>query len=77
MARPLASLQDEIRALSVPDKEALLRALWEELDGPADQDVDAAWLGEAQRRDQELDDGQVRSVPAKEVFDRLEATLKK
>jgi putative addiction module component (TIGR02574 family) len=77
MARPLASLQDEIRALSTPDKEALLRALWEELDGPADRDVDAVWLAEAQRRDQELDDGQVRSVPAKEVFDRLEATLKK
>jgi hypothetical protein len=77
MARPLASLQDEIRALSTPDKEALLWALWEELDGPADWDVDAAWLAEAQRRDQELDDGQVRSVHAKEVFDRLEATLKK
>jgi putative addiction module component (TIGR02574 family) len=77
MARPVASLQDEIRALSTPDKEALLRVLWEELDGPADLDVDAAWLAEAQRRDQELDDGQVRSVPAKEVFDRLEATLKK
>jgi putative addiction module component (TIGR02574 family) len=77
MARPLASLQDEIRALSTPDKEALLRALWEELDGPADRDVDAAWLVEAQRRDQELDDGRLRSAPAEEVFDRLEATLKK
>jgi putative addiction module component (TIGR02574 family) len=77
MARPLASLQDEIRALSTPEKEALLRVLWEELDGPADRDVDAAWLAEAQRRDQELDDGRVRSVPAEEVFDRLEATLKK
>jgi hypothetical protein len=77
MARPLASLQDEIRALSTPEKEALLRALWEELDGPADRNVDATWLAEAQRRDQELDDDLARSAPAKEVFDRLEATLKK
>ena len=77
MARPLASLQDEIRALSTPEKEALLRVLWEELDGPADRNVDAAWLAEAQRRDQELDDGQVRSVAAEEVFDRLEAMFKK
>jgi len=77
MARPLTSLQDEIRALSTPDKEALLRVLWEELDGSADRDVDAAWLAEAQRRDQELDDGRVRFVPAEEVFDRLKATLKK
>jgi putative addiction module component (TIGR02574 family) len=77
MARPLASLQDEIRALSTPEKEALLRVLWEELDGPADRDVDAAWLAEAQRRDDELDNGAVRALPADEVFDRLKATLKK
>jgi putative addiction module component (TIGR02574 family) len=77
MARPLASLQDEIRALSIPEKEALLRALWEELDGPADRDVDAAWLAESQRRDEELESGAVQALPADEVFDRLKATLKK
>jgi hypothetical protein len=77
MARRLTSLQDEIRALSTSDKEALLRVLWEELDGPTDRDVDAAWLTESQRRDQELDDALVRSVPALEVFERLAATLKK
>ena len=77
MARPLASLQDEIRALSTPEKEALLRALWEELDGPADRDVDAAWLVEAQRRDDELENGAAQALQADEVFDRLRATLKK
>jgi hypothetical protein len=77
MARPLAKLEEEIRTLSTAEKEALLRALWEELDGPADRDVDAAWLNEGQRRDLELDAGQVRSVAADEVFQRLEATLKK
>jgi len=44
MARPLAIIEQEIRELSVSDKEALLRVLWEELDGPADIAVDAAWL---------------------------------
>jgi Putative addiction module component len=77
MARPLATLQDEIRALNTADKELLLRVLWEELDGPADPDVDAAWLAEAQRRDRELDDGSVQSLPADEVFARLESSLKK
>jgi putative addiction module component (TIGR02574 family) len=77
MARRLASLQDEIRALSTPEKEALLRALWEDLDGPSDRDVDAAWLAEAQRRDDELENGTAQALPADEVFDRLKATLKK
>ena len=77
MARPLASLQDEIRALSTPEKEALLRSLWEDLDGPADRDVDASWLAEAQRRDEELENGAAQPLPAGEVFDRLKAMLKK
>jgi hypothetical protein len=77
MARSLTILQDEIRALSTADKEALLRGLWEELDGPADPNVDAAWLVEAQHRDRELDEGSVESVPAADVFKRLESSLQK
>ena len=77
MARSLQQIQEEIRELSTSDKETLLRALWEDLDGPADPGVDAAWLDEAKRRDDELDAGSVESVPASEVFERLRASLKK
>ena len=77
MARPLTQIQEEIRALSDSDKEALLRVLLEELDGPADPDVDAAWLKEAQRRSREIDEGTVDCVPADEVFAKLRASLKR
>jgi putative addiction module component (TIGR02574 family) len=77
MARPLAVIEQEIRELSVSDKEALLRVLWEELNGPADVAVDAAWLEEVQRRSREIDEGRVDSLPAAEVFARLEALIKK
>ena len=77
MARPLAAIQQEIRALSAPEKEALLRLLWEELDGPSDPDVETAWLEEVRRRGQEIDSGQVELVPADQVFRKLGATLKK
>jgi putative addiction module component (TIGR02574 family) len=77
MARPLQQIQEEIRGLSTSDKEALLRALWEDLDGPPDPNVDAAWLAEARRRDAELDSGSVEAVPASEVFERLRDSLKK
>jgi len=73
MARSLAEIQVEIHELSVADKEALLRCLWEDLDGEPDSAVEAASLEEAQRRDRELDEGVVESVPAGEVFARLEA----
>jgi putative addiction module component (TIGR02574 family) len=77
MASALEKIQEEIRALSTSEKEELLRSLWEELDGPPDPDVEAAWLEEARRRDLELDRGLVESVPAEEVFQRLRSILKK
>jgi putative addiction module component (TIGR02574 family) len=77
MARSLATIEEEIRELSVADKETLLRVLWEELDGPADSEVDAEWLRETQRRSREIDDASVECIPAEEVFARLEALIKK
>jgi putative addiction module component (TIGR02574 family) len=77
MARPLEEIREEIRALSTSDKEELLRSLWEELDGPPDPDVEAAWLEEIQRRDLELEQGKVQSIPAEEVFRRLRSMPKK
>jgi putative addiction module component (TIGR02574 family) len=77
MARPLSIIQEEIRELSVADKETLLRVLWEELDGPPDPAVEAEWLEEVQRRSREIDEGLVECIPAAEVFARLEALIKK
>ena len=77
MARPVAIIQKEIRSLSVAEKEEVLRTLLEELDGPPDPDVEAAWLEEVERRAAELDAGKVQCIPAEEVFRNLDAQLKK
>lgn len=77
MARPLSKIQEEIRTLSASDKEALLQLLWEELDGPSDPDVEAAWLEEVRLRGQQIDAGQVELTSADQVFRKLEASLRK
>ena len=77
MARPLSQIEKEVRALSTAEKEVLLRVLWEELDGPADPEVEAAWLREVSRRSEEIDSGAVQGVPADEVFRRLHSQLKR
>ena len=77
MSRAVSIIQQEIRALSLTDKEALLRTLLEELDGPPDPDVDAAWLAEIQRRSREIDEGTVKCIPADEVFERLKVDTKR
>lgn len=77
MARQLEQIQEEIRTLSDSEKETLLRALWEELDGPPDADVEAAWLEEVRSRGREIDEGRVKLVPADQVFRQLGDSLKK
>lgn len=79
MARSVAQIEEEIQELSTAEKAQLLRALWEQLDGnsEADSAIDQAWRAEARRRDQEIDQGEVDTVPADEVFKRLEASLRK
>jgi putative addiction module component (TIGR02574 family) len=77
MARPVAIIQQEIRQLSVAEKEEVLRTLLEELDGPPDPNVEAAWLEEVERRAREIDSGQVTCIPADEVFRKLDTLLKK
>jgi Putative addiction module component len=77
MARSLPEIQKAIQALSTADKEALLRSLWEDLDGVPAAEVDEAWLEEAKRRDKELDLDDSQSSPAADVFARLESSLRK
>ena len=75
MSRPVAELEAEIRSLSSDDRTGLIRALLAELDGPAEADVERAWIEEAQRRYRELIDGTVQPVPTDRVFENLRARL--
>jgi putative addiction module component (TIGR02574 family) len=77
VTRPIASIEQELRALSTSDKEGLLRVLLEELDGAPDADAEMAWLAEVQRRSAEIEAGTVKGVSADEIFETIEATLKK
>jgi hypothetical protein len=73
MPRPVTAIQQEIRELTVAEKQEILLALLEELDGPADEGVESAWLEEVERRGSEIDSGAVKSIPAADVFSRLES----
>ena len=77
MSDNVAELEAKIRSLSREDKTGLLRMLIAELDGPADVDVEQAWLAEAQRRHREVVEGNVKPVPGERVFENLRARLKR
>jgi len=76
MARAISEIEREIRGLARSEKEHLLRALLEELDGPGDPDAEQAWLDEVQRRSADFDAGLMKSIPAEEVFESARSRLK-
>ncbi|MDF0673470.1 MAG: addiction module protein [Nitrospira sp.] len=77
MSADVAEIEAKIRSLSREDKTDLLRMLIAELDGPADVDVEQAWLAEAQRRHREVLEGKVKPVPGERVFENLRARLER
>ena len=77
MAHSIEKIEEDIRSLSVAEKLELLRSLIAELDAPADNDVERAWLEEAQRRHQELVEGKIKGIPGERVFENLRSRLRR
>ena len=77
MAKTIEYIENEIRSLSVDDRMHLLRDLIADLDGAMDEDVEKAWLEEAERRYKELKEGEVELIPAEDIFSRARARLKR
>lgn len=77
MARSIALIQKDIRSLTAAEKEEILATLIEELGGPPDEGVEAAWLEEIERRGREIESGAVECIPAKDVFAKLDKILGK
>lgn len=76
MSTVTAEIEAKIRQLSPDEKADLIRFLIAELDAPADADVEAAWVKEAQRRHREVVEGKVQPVPGERVFANLRDRLK-
>lgn len=75
MAEAVKDIEREIRALNSEERVELMRSLIAELDAPADENVERAWLETSQRRYRELVEGKVKGVPGPLVFDRLRKRL--
>jgi hypothetical protein len=77
MSNVVEEIEARIRSLKPKEKTELLRSLIAELDGPADSDVERAWLEVAKRRHQEIVEGKVKPVPGNEVFEKARSRLKR
>lgn len=68
----LENLEAEVLALPRDSQAILLSRLLKHLgqSSEIDPEVASVWVEEAQRRDREMDDGQVTGIPAEQVFDK-------
>nr|VFK19290.1 MAG: Putative addiction module component [Candidatus Kentron sp. LFY] len=58
-------------ALLSSERAVLAGAILASFDSPSCQDVDAFWAREAEERIDAYERGEMRSIPAREVFDRI------
>ena len=75
MAKAISEIRAEIQGLEPLQKRELLGFLVADLEGSENGGLDEVWLKEAQRRFQELKDGSAQSIPASQVFAKLERRL--
>jgi hypothetical protein len=77
MARSPKEIEQELLNLPEAERARLAHRLIVSLDAdlPRDEGVDAAWLKEAQRRDGEIERGEVQPIPAEEAMRRAREAL--
>ena len=71
MARSARELFEEAMRLDPKERAALMRLLVDSWDAESEEGVEEAWRVEIERRIEELDGGQVQTVPWEELRARL------
>jgi putative addiction module component (TIGR02574 family) len=64
------ALMDEIISLPMEERARMAEALLQSLN-PQDDATTAAWLAVAERRRNEVASGQIQTIPAEQVFERI------
>jgi len=75
MSSTLSDLKKKAALLPEHERAELALSLMESLDGPADPDVEAAWLQEIERRVRQVESGEAKLIPANVVFTRVRRRL--
>lgn len=71
----LEEIEVEIKKLDLKDRAALAKWLVESLDDLSEEEVQALWAEEAERRLDEMEQGEVPDIPAKEALRHARATI--
>jgi putative addiction module component (TIGR02574 family) len=76
MAMQVAQLLEEAVKLSPEERAALVHSLLESLETDVDENAEAEWRAEIERRVAEIDDGSVKLVPWEKTRPRLRSKVR-
>jgi putative addiction module component (TIGR02574 family) len=76
MAVALKKIESELMKLSPRTRARLVKRLLSSLDGETESDNEESWIAEATRRDEELQSGKAKVVPAETVLKRARSALR-
>lgn len=71
-----SAVEKEALALPLQERAKLVEVLLESLDTLSEQEAEALWLDEAERRSLQIDEGKVELVAPAELERRVQARLK-
>ena len=77
MTRAAEKILAEALALDTQERADVAAKLIASLDGEPEEDVEAAWAAEAERRIEEIESGRVELVPWEDVERRIEREILK
>ncbi len=70
------NLEDQVRDLPQKDRARLAMSLIESLDPGTDEDAEALWLDESEKRLKDYDTGKTQSRPVSDVIAEIKSGLK-
>lgn len=71
MTQTAEQLKQELARLGIEERAEIAQFLLESLDEETDEDAEAAFLEELQRRSDDIDAGRARGRPVEEVIEEL------
>jgi hypothetical protein len=75
MPRKLEQIETEALKLGARSRAALAQKLLKSLEPATETDNERAWYDEAERRERELDEGKIDTIPARDVLRRLKSEI--
>jgi len=73
----LTDVTKQALALPAEERVVLAQRVWESVEHFASPEIENAWMNEAERRWQEIEEGEVKCLPANEVMKRARRSLKR